>query len=192
MKEYVVEKYPEVFKDELSKEPIIEMRIALCDNAVPYCIKTPCQVPLRYYEAVYKVFDDLIQSKVIAKETRLPEWCSPAFFVPKPDGVRVRLVTNYTKLNRYLKRPIHPLPLVHDIVQSIAAGLCFFPKMDAIHRYFQLALESKSSMLTTFLLPSGRFQVPSGSNDFILFNLQVMSAVRQCHRENAVCKEHSG
>ena len=81
----------------------------------------------------------------------------PAFFVPKPDGVKVRLVTDYTKLNKYVKRPVHPFPSVHDIVQSIPAGSKLFPKLGTIHRYFQLALESESSLLTTFMLPSGRY-----------------------------------
>ena len=84
-----------------------EMQIELRENAVPYCITTPRQVPLRYQELVSKMLDDLVSSKIIAKETRPAEWCSPAFFVPKPDGVKVRLVTDYTKLNKYLKRPAH-------------------------------------------------------------------------------------
>ena len=91
---------------------------------------------------VYKMLDDLVASKIIAKETRPAEWCLPAFFVPKPDGVKVRLVT---KVNKYVKRPVHPFPSVHDIVQSIPAGSKFFAKLDAIHRYFQLALETQSS-----------------------------------------------
>ena len=149
-----------MFRDTLKEEPmrVPEMRIELRENAVPYCITTPRQVPLRYQEAVSKMLDDLVSSKIIAKETRPAEWCSPAFFVPKPDGVKVRLVTDYTKLNKYVKRPVHPFPSVHDIVQSIPAGSKFFAKLDAIHGYFQLALENESSLLTTFLLPTGRYR----------------------------------
>ena len=95
VKEEIVGEFPEVFRDtlteELMREP--EMRIELRENAVPYCITTPCRVPLRYQEAVSNMLDDLVTSKIIAKETRPAEWCSPAFFVPKPDGVKVRLVT---------------------------------------------------------------------------------------------------
>ena len=70
------------------------------------------------------VIADLMASKVIAREEGPSEWCSPAFFVPKPDGKRVRLVTDYTKLNKYVKRPVHLFPSVQDIVQSIP--LSFF------------------------------------------------------------------
>ena len=57
-----------------------------------------------------------------------------------------------------MKRPVHPFPPVHDIVQSIPAGSKFFAKLDAIHGYFQLVLENESSLLTTFLLPTGRYR----------------------------------
>ena len=101
---------------------------------------------------------DLIESKVIAREEGPYEWCSPAFFVPKPDGKRVRLVMDYTRLNKYVKRPVHLFPSVQDIVQSIPDALRFFAKMDAIHGYFQLSVEEESSKITTFLLSSGRYR----------------------------------
>ena len=72
-------------------------------------------------------------------------WGSPAFFVPKADGKRVRLVTDFTALNKYVR-------------------LC---KLDAVHGYFQLALDEKSSRLTTFLIQQGRFRylrAPMGLN----------------------------
>ena len=86
VKEEIVDEFPEVFRDSLTEEPmrVPEMRIELRDNAVPYCITTPRQVPLRYQESVSKTLDDLVASKIIAKETRPAEWCLPAFFVPKP------------------------------------------------------------------------------------------------------------
>lgn len=41
----------------------------------------------------------LIKGNVIKPEVTPTEWCAPAFFVLKGDGLRVRLVTDYTKLN---------------------------------------------------------------------------------------------
>ena len=77
--------------------------------------------------------------------------------MPKPDGKLVRLVTDYTKLNKYVRRPVHPFPSVKDIVQAIPVATQYIAKMDAVHGYFQLALDEESSKLTTFLLPSGRY-----------------------------------
>ena len=87
-----------------------------------------------------EVIKDHVKLDVIAPEEEPTEWCSLAFFVPQPDGKRVRLVTDFTKLNKYVQRPAHPFPSVQDIVQSIPAGSNFFAKMDAIHGYFQLSV----------------------------------------------------
>ena len=45
-----------------------------------------------------------------------------------------------------------------EIVQSVPSSAKFFAKLDAVHGYFQLALDEESSKLTTFLLPSGRYR----------------------------------
>ena len=58
--------------------------------------------------------------------------CSPTSFFPKGDGW-VRLVTDYTGINKFVIRPIHPFPSVKEIVQSIPTGTKFFVKMDTIH-----------------------------------------------------------
>ena len=68
------------------------------------------------------------------------------------DGVNVRMVMDYSKINKFVKRPVHLFPSVADIVRSILAGTHFFAKMDAIHGYFQLALDEESTKLMTFLL----------------------------------------
>ena len=86
------------------------------------------------------------------------EWCSPAFFVPKGDGKRVCLVTDYTMLNCFVVRPVHPFPSVADIIQSIPASAACFAKLDATHGYFQIPLDEEASKLTTFILPSGRYR----------------------------------
>ena len=68
----------------------------------------------------------------------------------------VRLVTDYTKLNSFVQRPVHPFPSVSDIVQAIPSSASVFAKFDAVNGYFQIALDEESSKLTTFILPSGR------------------------------------
>ena len=71
--------------------------------------------------------------------------------------IRVRLVTDYTHLNKYVKRPIHPFPCTSEILQAIPSTATCFAKLDTVHGYFQLALEPKSSFIKTFLLPQGKF-----------------------------------
>ena len=61
------------------------------------------------------------------------DWCSPAFFVPKADMIRVRLVTDYTHLKKFVKQPVHPFPGTRDILQTIPSTAKFFAKIDAEH-----------------------------------------------------------
>ena len=93
-------------------------------------------------------------------------WCLPGFFVVKGDGKLVRLF-DYTKLNSFVDRPVHPFPSVIDILQSIPSTAQIFAKFDVVNGYFQISLDQQSSELTTFILPSGRYRylrIPQGLN----------------------------
>ena len=85
------------------------------------------------------------------------EWCAPGFFVSKKNG-DLRLVVNYTHLNKYVRRPVHTFPSTQEILSGLDPKSCVFAKRDATQGYHQVPLEDDSSKLTTFLLPSGRFR----------------------------------
>ena len=100
------------------------------------------------------------------------EWCAPGFFVAKKN-VDLRLVVDFTSLNKYIKQPIHTFPSTQEILSGIDPYSKVFAKLDATQGYHQVPLDEDSSKLTTFLLPSGRFsflQAPMGlscsSNEF--------------------------
>ena len=114
-------------------------------------------IPLKFQEPASAEIEKYVKSGIITPCDEPTDWCSPAFFVPKGDGKRVRLVTDYTRLNKFVVRPVHPFPSVSDIVQSIPASSTCFAKLDATHGYFQIPLSDEASKLTTFLLPSGRY-----------------------------------
>lgn len=160
IREVIIEEFHTVFRDTLPEKPmdVGKMRIHMMERYIPYAVTTPRQVPMRFQQAADETVNSLIESGVIARVEEPTEWCSPAFFVPKADGKKVRLVTDFTKLNKFVRRPVHPFPSVNEIVRSIPAGSRYFAKLDAIHGYFQLALDEQSSIKTTFLLPSGRYK----------------------------------
>jgi len=89
------------------------------------------------------------------------DWVSPAFFVPKPNG-KVRLVTDFTHLNKFIKRPVHPFPSAGQIIQNIPTGSKYFAKLDATQGYHQVPLHPDSRHLTTFLLPWGKYRYLRG------------------------------
>ena len=96
------------------------------------------------------MIDDMLKQGVIGTAEGYTEWCSPASFVPKPDG-GLRLVTDFRHLNSQIDCPIHPFPTTVDIQSR------FFGKLDLCSTYHQLPLAEESQPLTTFLLPSGHY-----------------------------------
>ena len=134
------------------------MKIYLKDNSVLYCASAPRPIPLRFQEPANSEIAMHIATGVIVPCDEPTDWCSPAFFVPKGDSKRVRLVTDYTKLNQFVVHPVHPFPSVPDIIQSIPASAACFAKLDPTHGYFQLPLDEEPSKLTTFILSSGHYR----------------------------------
>ena len=104
------------------------MKIHLTDPYVSYRVSTARQVPLRFQTMAEQIVTNLVKAQVIDLEVNPTEWCAPAFFVPKGDGLRVRLVTDYKKLNRYVQRPVHTFPSVKEIVQAVPVGKFFLQK----------------------------------------------------------------
>ena len=68
-------------------------------------------------------------------------------------------------LTKELIAPSTPSPRAQKLCNRYPLMPFFFAKLDAVHGYFQLALDEEFSKLTTFLLPEGRFrylQAPMG------------------------------
>ena len=123
----------------------------------PFRISTARPVPHHWEEKAKKAIQQLIDSKVIATMSDPSDWCAPGFFVPKSNG-ELRLVVDFTGLNRYVRRPIHTFPSSSEIVSGLDPHAQFFAKLDATQGYHQVPLDYDSSKMTTFLLPYGRFR----------------------------------
>jgi hypothetical protein len=169
--------YSDVLSDKLNPNPIAgpPMHVELKEGAVPRRCTIARQVPLRYQEEADKLIRELVDKKVIVPVPGHSTWISPGFFVPKADGVRMRLVTDYSHLNKWVKRPIHPFPSAKDIIQSIPPNAKWLAKLDAVHGYLQVELDEESSYMTTFLLSSGKWRyvrapmgLSSSSDEFCL------------------------
>ena len=155
------------FSDVFSDEAITPMQgapmhvhIRRTDPAYkPLKIKTARKTPKHFQKEAEKLIKQLLDSGVIVKvpTTENVEWCSPGFFVPKPNG-KVRLVTDYRQINTFIDRPVHPFPSCRNILRGLKPDSKWFLKFDAIQGYFQIKLDDESSRLTTFLVESGRYR----------------------------------
>ena len=146
-----------MLSDELNPEPMKTdkpMHITLLPEATPKKVFSTRRVPLQYEKEANKTIKELVERGVITAVNETSDWCSPAFFVPKGDKIRIRLLTDYTKLYKHVNRPIHLFAHTMEILQVIPPEAKLFAK---IHRYFQLGPDEESSCMTTFLPPQGKF-----------------------------------
>ncbi len=165
-------KYPEVFDN--PEDKVLKtmkgrpMHINLLPNAKParkpYCTK----IPIYHRKPAKALFDAEVKRGVFEQVPQgcTSTWLASAHFVPKSNG-EMRLVTDFTDLNKWVKRPVHPFSSVKDIKEVIPSYAKVFAVFDAKKGYWQVPLDEESRSYTNFLLPWGRYRycrAPMGLN----------------------------
>ena len=108
-------------------------------------------------EETKKELDQMVQQGVIKPVGDVATtWCHPMVCVEKPHG-GFRICVDLTKLNKYVKRPIHPGPSPNEDVSDIPPKQRYFTTMDALKGYWQIPLSEEAQPLTTFITPWGRY-----------------------------------
>ncbi len=161
VKNMLLKQFEDVLRNNLPREPMKgeEMVIQLKDDVPikPLKICRSRQVARHIEPGAKALTDELIDTGIIVEENGVTEWVSPGHFVLKPNG-KVRLVTDFQQLNKFVKRPVHPFSSSGEIIRSIPHTAKVFCTLDAVSGYFQIKLSEHSSKLTTFLLPWGKFR----------------------------------
>ena len=178
-KEKIIEDFPDVLMDKFhastNKMTGSPMKIQLRDDidVKPTRVNTARTVPVHLQKSANALIESLLQAGIIERVgPRATDWCSPAHFVEKPPTesrpeVDSRLVTDFTGLNRFVKRPVHPFYSPRDLMRQFPPDAKVFARFDALHGYFQVPLDEESKDLTVFLIAQGRFRycvAPMGLN----------------------------
>ena len=164
----LIEKYADVFGDDPStlrpmKGPPMHIQLRQDVPIKPTHVTTAKAPPLHLESEQEAERNRLLQADVIREVTWPTAWISPSRFIPKPhDPKALRLITDLRGLNRYIERPVQPFLKPADLLARIPAGSRYFLKLDLVKGYYQLALDQESADLTTFMLPSGRYQYTRG------------------------------
>jgi hypothetical protein len=163
----LVERYNDVFQDgEIKPMKGKPMKIHLEGEVRPTRVLTARQIPVHLRESAAEITKITLDSGVIVPVNEPTEWISPAFFVPKPKG-GTRLVCDFTGINRFMRRPVNPFPSPQQLLQCVGHKAKVFATFDAVQGYHQILLDHESSLLTTFILLSGRYRytrAPMGLN----------------------------
>ncbi|XP_037520549.1 uncharacterized protein LOC119397183 [Rhipicephalus sanguineus] len=138
-------------------EPLLRPhRDRLKPNAVPFAITSTRRIPIPLHDAVEAELKKLENQGVITKVQDPSPWCAPIVVTPKKDG-GVRLCVDYTMLNKGVLREHHPIPSVEHTL-GLLGGAKYFSKLDAYSGLYQIKVDPKSSELTTFITPFGRYK----------------------------------
>ena len=111
-------------------------------------------MPIHHQPEVKKELDKITKLGVIEEATGPTDWCSPLVIDMKANG-KIRIFTDVTKLNKAVKREIHPMATVEASLAKIKGKI--FSKLDSNSGFWQIPLNKNRWKLTTFLTPWGRF-----------------------------------
>ena len=92
----------------------------------------------------------------LAKVNEPTDWVNSMVMIEKKNG-DVRICIDTKDLNMAIKRDHFQLPTKEDILDELAAAK-YFSKMDATTGFHQIELDEKSSMMTIFNTPFGRYR----------------------------------
>ena len=152
----IVDRYKDVFGDEIGCLPG-EFDIKIDENATPV-VHPPRSVPAPLRDKVKQELERLENANIIKKVTEPTPWVSSMVVVSKKDKDRVRICIDPSDLNKAIQREHFPMNNIDDIATRLS-GSRYFSTLDANMGYFQIKLSERSSYLTTFNTPFGRYRM---------------------------------
>jgi hypothetical protein len=145
------------FMSEFSMTPLTWWRVRgftslwVMIDAKPFCVRAPQTVPFAYREKLKAELELLQQQGIIAPVTTPTEWCAPIVVTPKKDSERIRLCTDLSHLNKYVKRERYQLSTPTEACSFWYHGWqcrSNFTKFDALKGYHQCPIVSCSPHLS--------------------------------------------
>ena len=131
-----------------------KVSIELKKDAKPVQSK-PYKVPQAHMKVFKEEIDRLVGIGLFTK-VELSEWSSPTFCIPKKDG-RIRIVTDYRKVNKTVKRKPCPLPNIMDTIMSLGS-FKYATCIDLNMGYYAMEMDEMAKKICTIVLPWGFYQ----------------------------------
>ncbi|XP_062846979.1 uncharacterized protein K02A2.6 [Trichomycterus rosablanca] len=150
----VLEKYSEVFKEELGTLKEIKATISVKPDATPKFHKSR-PLPFAMKERVEDELQRLEKENIISP-VKHSEWAAPVVPVVKRDG-KIRLCGDYkVTVNQATNTDIYPLPRIEEVLATLSGGK-LFSKIDLASAYQQVLLDEGSKKYTTINTHKGLF-----------------------------------
>ena len=126
------------------------------DPSVQPVVMADRRVPLSVRPQLKAELDRMTKLGVIKRVDEPTPWISQLVLVTKKSGA-LRVCIDPRELNRALLRERYTLPVLEDVVHNLGKS-AVFTKADLSQGYWHIALDTESSMLTTFQTPEGRYR----------------------------------
>ena len=150
----LLDKYPELFKNELGTMTNFTVSLELKPGARPR-FHRPRPVPFALRDNVDAEISRLVDSGILSQVDH-SDWAAPIVAVPKKDG-KIRICGDYkVTINPSMAVVQHPLPKPDELFASVSGGK-IFSKIDLSHAYQQLPLDPNSRKLVTINTHRGLF-----------------------------------
>ena len=187
LKERITQKFKNSFKttlgpeDRMNVKPV-KLEIDQSRNIPPVNHTRLFDVPYHLRKPWEKEIRDAIEGDILRPVNYPTEWSSKAFAVPKQDSTKVRIVADFRKLNKALKRPHWPTESSNQLLRHICPKPKFFITIDATSRYHQVPVDKESQKYLTIVTQQGKYAytvTPQGVCSRIdLFNILTDGQVR--------------
>ena len=152
--EAVLSKHSNLFRDELGTIRGITAKLHISPGVKPRFYR-PRSIPYALRSRVDQTLEKLVSEEIL-EAVQFSEWATPIVPVVKRDG-SIRTCGDYKlTVNQIAQVDTYPLPLVQNILASPANGKSF-TKLDLVHAYQQLSLDTDSRPYTTDQYPSTTF-----------------------------------
>jgi len=145
----------DLFRDELGTIKGTTAKLHVIPEAKPRFYR-PRSIPYALRSRVDQALEKLVSEGTL-EAVQFSEWAAPIVPVVKRDG-SIRICGDYKlTINQVAQVDTYPLPLVQDILASLANGKSF-TKLDLAHAYQQLPLDTDSRPYTTINTHRGLFR----------------------------------
>ncbi len=147
-------RHTKLFQGGLGVLKVPPVRLELEKDAKPYHAKA-YPIPHAFQHTTRKEIDRLTEIGVLERNSD-SEWAAPTFVQPKKTG-DVRVLTDFRRLNAFLRRKPYPLPRISDLLLQLE-GFRYATALDLSMGYYHIPLDLYSQRLCTTVLPWGKYR----------------------------------
>jgi hypothetical protein len=137
------------------ERPGFDHKIVLKNPNVAPVKRKAIPLNVKEQDKLQETLQQLLSEGLIRKSES--PWAAPVFFVPKDNGVSLRMVVDYRWLNAEITRNSTSLPHVKELMARIGKSRVF-SKLDLRSGYHQVRMRESDIPLTAFTTTFGHFE----------------------------------